>query len=380
MIQLDSIPNQELVEEIQAINAIYEPDTITVTHSGSGSGLGLGLGLGSAQSNAASAGAGTLDLGNSRHEDDSARTEVTLHIPGQANLSFRLGLASTYPETRPEVLGTASTAARGEGKVAVDVLEDIIQRTWQPGAVCLFDVISEAVEVFPELNIGGAQETPAAAAAAAAAAATEDDAEPNETQSSHLAAAGSSEPGNANTKAPVDCLTSFSLRDAYGLDHPPDWTISDVLTEKKSVFVARAIRVKSLAQAQAFLDHLLSTDDKVAAATHNISAWRIKQSKESDARTSTKPGSHAPETAETVIQDYDDDGETAAGGRLLHMMQLMDVWNVLVVVTRWFGRIHLGPARFKLINDAGRDALVKGGFTRGENTSASDKSKKKGKK
>ncbi|KAF7716410.1 Uncharacterized protein PECH_005299 [Penicillium ucsense] len=371
MTQLDSIPNQELVEEIQAINAIYEPDTITVTHSGSGSGLG------SAQSNAASAGAGTLDLGVSRHEDDSARIGVTLHIPGQAHLSFRLGFASTYPETRPEVLGTASTAARGEGKVAVDVLEDIIQRTWQPGAVCLFDVISEAVEVFPVLNIGGLQEPPAAATTTTA---TEDGAEPDETQSGHLAAAGSSERGNATTKAPVDCLTSFSLRDAYGLDHPPDWTISDVLTEKKSVFVARAIRVKSLAQAQAFLDYLLSTDDKVAAATHNISAWRIKQSKESDPRTSTKPGSHGPETAETVIQDYDDDGETAAGGRLLHMMQLMDVWNVLVVVTRWFGRIHLGPARFKLINDAGRDALVKGGFTRGENTSASDKSKKKGKK
>ena len=84
---------------------------------------------------------------------------------------------------------------------------------------------------------------------------------------------------------------------------------------------------------------------------------------------------------ETVVQDYDDDGETAAGGRLLHVMQLMDVWNVVVVVTRWYGGIQLGPARFRLINDVGRDALVKGGFTKEkEEASGAEKGKKKGKK
>jgi putative IMPACT (imprinted ancient) family translation regulator len=35
---------------------------------------------------------------------------------------------------------------------------------------------------------------------------------------------------------------------------------------------------------------------------------------------------------------------------------------VLVVVTRWFGGIHLGPDRFKHINQAARDALEAGGF------------------
>ncbi len=36
--------------------------------------------------------------------------------------------------------------------------------------------------------------------------------------------------------------------------------------------------------------------------------------------------------------------------------------NVLVVVSRWYGGIHLGPDRFKHINQAGRDALEVGGF------------------
>ena len=109
----------------------------------------------------------------------------------------------------------------------------------------------------------------------------------------------------------------------------------------------------------------------VSVASHNISAWRIKQKKEGR---SSESGNGE---AETQIQDYDDDGETAAGARLLHVMQLMDVWNVLVVVSRWYGGIHLGPARFRLINDVGRDALVKGGFTQEH---AAEKGKKKGKK
>jgi hypothetical protein len=253
------------------------------------------------------------------------------------------------------VLGTASTAARGEGKIAIDVLEDIVQRTWQPGAVCLFDVISEAVEVFPELNIGGGgggggKDEAGESGDSSTQAQTQNDA-------------------STFDDATAESFEALSLRDAFGLDSPPDWILSDVVTEKKSVFVGRVARVQSLAQAQAYLDHLTATDRKVAAATHNISAWRIRQRK-------TEGNG---EEGETIVQDYDDDGETAAGGRLLHVMQLMDVWNVVVVVTRWYGGIHLGPARFRLINDVGRDALVKGGFTREEGT-APEKGKKKGKK
>lgn len=35
---------------------------------------------------------------------------------------------------------------------------------------------------------------------------------------------------------------------------------------------------------------------------------------------------------------------------------------MLVVVTRYFGGIHLGPDRFKHINQAARNALELGGF------------------
>jgi hypothetical protein len=63
-----------------------------------------------------------------------------------------------------------------------------------------------------------------------------------------------------------------------------------------------------------------------------------------------------------LLQDSDDDGEQAAGSRLLHLLQVTDSRNVCVVVSRWFGGIHLGPARFTHINNAARELLDACGY------------------
>jgi hypothetical protein len=60
--------------------------------------------------------------------------------------------------------------------------------------------------------------------------------------------------------------------------------------------------------------------------------------------------------------DCDDDGESAAGSRIAHLLEILEVENVLVVVSRWYGGILLGADRFKHINQAARDALEVGGF------------------
>lgn len=332
---INSLSDTDLAEEIEAINAIYEPDTVTVHFS--------------ATSASAATANSTLNLGSSG-PGDSLNTTVKLQIPDHPNLSFLLGFHASYPDTPPKILGTASTGARGEGKIAVDVLEDIVGRTYQPGAVCLFDVINEAVEAFRELSLGGHNSSS------------------NTNQDSEKRGA---EAETRATPARVAAdIATLSLQDAFGLDSPPEWVLSDVVTEKKSVFVGRAAHVTSLEQAQGYLDHLLATDKKVAAATHNISAWRIRQQKQANGK---------GESAEMIVQDCDDDGETAAGGRLLHLMQLMDVWDVVVVVSRWYGGILLGPDRFRIINAVGRDALIKGGFVK-ESTGAAEKGRKKGKR
>ena len=103
-------------------------------------------------------------------------------------------------------------------------------------------------------------------------------------------------------------------------------------------------------------------------------------------------------------QDCDDDGESAAGGRLLHMLEMMNVRNVMVVVSRcgsqwrsavfsgcafsewlcdwrcetslqflegadrcatclrWYGGVLLGPQRFTVINNVARVLLEECGF------------------
>lgn len=45
-----------------------------------------------------------------------------------------------------------------------------------------------------------------------------------------------------------------------------------------------------------------------------------------------------------------------------HLLEILELENVLVVVSRWFGGTLLGPDRFKYINQAARDALELGGF------------------
>lgn len=61
-------------------------------------------------------------------------------------------------------------------------------------------------------------------------------------------------------------------------------------------------------------------------------------------------------------------------------MQILDVFDVLVVVTRYFGGVHLGPDRFKHIGQAARDALEVGGFlgVEGGRTGPGGGGKKKG--
>lgn len=71
-----------------------------------------------------------------------------------------------------------------------------------------------------------------------------------------------------------------------------------------------------------------------------------------------------------LAQDYDDDGEDAAGGRLLHLLQILDVKNTVVVVSRWYGGVKLGPARFTHINNAARLLLEKCGCLQPEKVTA----------
>ncbi|RDA87678.1 hypothetical protein CP532_3778 [Ophiocordyceps camponoti-leonardi (nom. inval.)] len=135
----------------------------------------------------------------------------------------------------------------------------------------------------------------------------------------------------------------FPPRYPFGTEAPSVLGCVSVV-EHKSSFVAHAHAIRSPTEARTRLASLLSSNRRLRDATHNIVAWRVRGE------------------GQVTFSDCDDDGEAAAGGRLLRLLQLCDAWDVLVVVSRWFGGVRLGPRRFALINAVAREALVRGGW------------------
>uniref|UniRef100_A0A3B4X6C1 Impact RWD domain protein n=1 Tax=Seriola lalandi dorsalis TaxID=1841481 RepID=A0A3B4X6C1_SERLL len=127
------------------------------------------------------------------------------------------------------------------------------------------------------------------------------------------------------------------------------------ITDRRSTFQPHLAPVVTPRQVKMVLEKLYE-NKKIASATHNIYAYRIYC-----------------EDKHSFLQDCEDDGETAAGGRLLHLLQILDVRNVMVVVSRWYGGILLGPDRFKHINNCARNILVEEGYTASSDAAAKNK-------
>jgi len=134
---------------------------------------------------------------------------------------------------------------------------------------------------------------------------------------------------------------------------------SETITVKKSTFQGHGAVVFTLDDVKKVLKKL-KQNKKVSQATHNIVAYRLAGVKEN-----------------TYIQDYADDGEIHAGGRLMHLLQIMDVKNVVIVVSRWYGGILLGPDRFRLINNVAREAVLALGIYEPKQTAKHSKLKKR---
>ncbi|CDS42137.1 protein IMPACT [Echinococcus multilocularis] len=143
----------------------------------------------------------------------------------------------------------------------------------------------------------------------------------------------------------------------------------ETIVDRKSVFQAHCCEVASLPEVSAFISTVLE-DRKVAAASHNITAWYLQAK--------LKPNS--PNTS--LVADYDDDGEAQAGGRLLHLISMSAREGVAVMVSRWYGGIHIGPDRFKHINNAANQLLIQQGLTKSATNSGDiqTKARKRGKK
>jgi len=137
------------------------------------------------------------------------------------------------------------------------------------------------------------------------------------------------------------------------------WIISDPIDDRGSTFISYAYKTNSEEEAFKKLS-LLKSDNRIAKSRHVMIAYRFEDEKTGN-----------------IISDCDDDGETAAGSRMLHLLTLMDAKNVFVACARWFTGTHIGPDRFKHINTTTRDAVIKGGFSTKEEENKKSKNKKK---
>ncbi|KAI0328219.1 UPF0029-domain-containing protein [Cubamyces sp. BRFM 1775] len=330
-LSLDSDPAREAIaSELGVLQSIYGEDAVKIWRPPSRSG---------------SQSPGREMQGVNGTEPGTIRYEVTLSIEAAPSddaeesshqIIVLVSLPPTYPASSPPQLQLLS---RYIGPYGVDaplfgmVLRTFISRgavEWTPDSVCVFDGLEWVKERcaewlgerMSEKKIGELMRE-------------DEKARPSGVNEDNVSPEGEGKRSARSGQEPPDIPATI----------PPGITITEAepILDRKSAFVGRACRITDPSQVPLILAHLMS-DRRIARAAHPIiNAWRCR-------------------VGNVLHQDNDDDGETAAGGRLAHLLQILEVENVLVVVTRYFGGIHLGPDRFKHINQAARNALELGGF------------------
>ena len=109
-------------------------------------------------------------------------------------------------------------------------------------------------------------------------------------------------------------------------------------------FQAHVAHVTCMGHVQWCLAKLLR-DKRIARATHNMLAYKFVDVARGGVQ----------------VSDNDDDGESSSGAKLASLLELTAAQDVLVVVSRWFGGVLLGPARFKYIASTARQLLEETG-------------------
>ena len=142
------------------------------------------------------------------------------------------------------------------------------------------------------------------------------------------------------------------------------WISGEPLLDKKSSFIAHLCEVHSEQEVREALQQLLTSSSKIQRATHNMSAWRIAERMQSDG-----------DDRVIIKHDNDDDGEDAAGNKLAYLLDMRKDEDVLVVVSRWYGGIHLGPKRFAHIVNVARKLLVEYTDRKGKTDNTDEKKK-----
>ena len=102
------------------------------------------------------------------------------------------------------------------------------------------------------------------------------------------------------------------------------------ITEKGSKFIAYAVRATNIDEVRKAQLHFKW---KYSNATHVITVYRLMG------------------TNKAYDEDYYNDGEHGARGRVLNLLHKENIQNTAVFLIRFYGGTHLGPRRFEIMAD-----------------------------
>ncbi|KAH6658856.1 hypothetical protein F5X68DRAFT_162245 [Plectosphaerella plurivora] len=114
------------------------------------------------------------------------------------------------------------------------------------------------------------------------------------------------------------------------------WSKSEKTSSRGSTFVARIISISDAADGIRLVRTLIDAEE-LKTASHN--SWGLR----------TRNSRTAVSSATGFVQQSEDDGETGCGAFILGLLKDAHLDNVLVVISRWFGGVLLGPQRWELM-------------------------------
>lgn len=211
-------------------------------------------------------------------------------IPDHHDVLVQMSFPDKYPDESPNIVQVNTTDARKyfDNDYIERKITELLLATFRPGEVVVFELIGE-ITAFLEQYL-----------------------EEHKQQIEELAAQREQQKVKASQPAavskPAAVIPNTTRQE---IDVLEGWIASEPIVDRGSTFIAYAREVHSVDEAKQYFG-LLITDRKIAKSAHNMNAWRIR-------------GDNG-----VTFQDCDDDGETAAGSRMLHLLTVCELKTAFV--------------------------------------------------
>ncbi|KAH8828243.1 ribosomal protein S5 domain 2-type protein [Flagelloscypha sp. PMI_526] len=132
---------------------------------------------------------------------------------------------------------------------------------------------------------------------------------------------------------------------------PKPIAVSQEIRDRGSAFQGYIYPASSLKEAEACISHLRNVVHASRKATHEIAAFRHMALKEGAS------GLNPADDFQVQACNWDD-GERFGSARVLNAMAANAVLDAVVIVSRWYGGVNLGPVRFDHILTCSNEVCI----------------------